>query len=1393
MTSSRPASASPDSAPALRSSAVGVASAASSVPSSSSLAVAQRVRSALVLPASLGVAGAGLVAAAGAAVHLAVAGDLRATLGLTVGGVEVPIGVHVDVVSLVLLLLVAVVGVCVAVFARRQLEGQRAARRFDLALAAALVALGISVTSAATLVIPLAWALACTAVSALVAHSGQPAAVRAARAVAARLLPANAVVLVGLALAAAGTGTADRAALAAAAADPGNGGLLLAGVLLAVAGIAVQAALVPFSRWLPETSWAPTPVSALLHAGVVNGGLAAAVLAWPLFAACRPALVVLGVLGLASIAAGSLAARVRPDVKGRLACSTTTQLGYTALQLALGLPGGALAHLCGHGLYKATLFLGQGGGLPRLPLADGSGTPAGTSLLRNRALPTGAGLVLGGLALAAAVAAAVGYGWGDTPAEALGALVAAAAAAAAWSAVAAPAPGLAAGPLPRRAQLVAAALLVTVPAAAVLAAAGWHGLAGGGDVWSVTAQWIGLAVAALTLLLTWAAGRAMAQGRLRALTAVLVAGLHPLAGHRPAPAGRPVLTPLDAAPVTAEEADAAHTCGQAAAGMVGPVWPLGTAVAVNPLDGLTRYPYEQALRLAGPAWQARLADDEAVQRSRFDDGLITRAALRAAAADWVAGQPAAWAGSGALDAADAVVERLLAAGEQPQDEDALSSAGHWRRLTFGEQVDHLHGSEVAAVADELANTWCAALLVAGLPSAGHDRLYPAWQQWASAPAVHRGVRVRGLADAVRGLPAAPDAAVALLLRELDVPAPLRRAYLARLLARTPGWAAHVAWRQRSGAAGLPLPATDVMDLIAVRLSLEVLLGRAVVAQADASEAGSAALTWPDLAAAVLASVPQVDAAPEQDAVAVALSAPERALIWQDALERSHRDQLVGGVLGRPGATRRPAPPAPAGLITCIDVRSERLRRHLEAAGGWRTWGTAGFFGAAVRHVDAQGRTSDRCPALLSPARTSCEVAPQGAGDLGARLLLGAQSGTSSALALAELGGWGFGLVSAARSWRSLRGGNERGRRVRLAPAEGSLRHDLSFAEQVDLAEGALRTIALVEEFPQVLVIAGHGGTTANNPFAAAYDCGACGGVSGGANARLVADVLDDVAVRAELARRGLVLPEACVVLAAVHDTTRDEITLLTPVPQAAAEVVASVLPMLEHAAAATAHERGATLARQGHAAASAQLARRSRDWAEIRPEWGLAGAAAIVVGGRELTTGLDLGARAFLQSYAPDTDPDGAVLGAILGGPVVVAQWITAQYSFSTLDPQRFGAGDKALHNAVGFLGTGVVGVLTGPRGDLRIGLPWQALFRQEPVPGAPADGVHTPQRLLCLVEGAPGLVDRALGRAPGAGRLVDNAWIRLVALDPATGTACERRAGGGWVRLAGDSAPVGA
>ena len=149
--------------------------------------------------------------------------------------------------------------------------------------------------------------------------------------------------------------------------------MTLVALLVVAAGVA-RSALVPAHRWLPETAKAPSPLSAVLHAGLVNGVGVLGLLLWPVVAVSLTARGVLLGLAVATALLGTAQVRTRTDLKGRLAASTTAQMGYLGVQVALGLPAAGLAHLVGHGMWKASLFLGAGGaGPPRCHAAPARG------------------------------------------------------------------------------------------------------------------------------------------------------------------------------------------------------------------------------------------------------------------------------------------------------------------------------------------------------------------------------------------------------------------------------------------------------------------------------------------------------------------------------------------------------------------------------------------------------------------------------------------------------------------------------------------------------------------------------------------------------------------------------------------------------------------------------------------------------------------------------------------------------------------------------------------------------------------------------------------------------------------------------------------------------------
>ena len=347
----------------------------------------------------------------------------------------------------------------------------------------------------------------------------------------------------------------------------------------------------------------------------------------------------------------------------------------------------------------------------------------------------------------------------------------------------------------------------------------------------------------------------------------------------------------------------------------------------------------------------------------------------------------------------------------------------------------------------------------------------------------------------------------------------------------------------------------------------------------------------------------------------------------------------------------------------------------------------------------------------------------------------------------------FALVRALlRTFARRRGGRPRKRSLPL-DIEG-----VAPNERVFLAEAALKIMGLTRDFAPLVVLCGHGGTTVNNAFASALDCGACGGNPGLINARVACALLNDARVRIGLAARAIAIPPETRFVAAEHDTTRDRVRFeIDDVSSAIRARVTELQLHVDEAATRNRARRSRDLPRSPLGSGDADL--RASDWAQVRPEWGLARNAGFIVAPRALTRGADLDGRCFLHSYDHASDTGGAVLEQILTAPLVVAEWINLQYFFATVDPERFGSGDKVLQQAVGGFG-----VVLGNGGDLRLGLPLQSTS----IGSTP---YHEPLRLQAIIYAPVARIDAVIGRQTILQRLFDNRWVTLLAIDPDDGT----------------------
>lgn len=494
-------------------------------------------------------------------------------------------------------------------------------------------------------------------------------------------------------------------------------------------------------------------------------------------------------------------------------------------------------------------------------------------------------------------------------------------------------------------------------------------------------------------------------------------------------------------------------------------------------------------------------------------------------------------------------------------------------------------------------------------------------------------------------------------------------------------------------------------------------------------------------------------------------------IWQEAYEWTFYDQVLKGLQLAPSTLTNKNYNFQA--VFCIDERECSFRRYVEKYAQAQTFGTAGFFNIEFYFQPEHGKFHAKsCPAPVEPKYIIKESEikkhhhqadahfSRHSKNLFGGWLISQTMGFWSAIQLV----WNIfkpsetpALVSAFRhmdkdSKLHYECNAEHPKEVH------HLQVGFTIQEMATRMEGLLRSIGLTENFCDLIYFVGHGASTVNNTHYAAYGCGACSGQTGSVNARLAAMMANKPEVRAILKEKGIHIPDTTQFLGGLHDTTRDEMdfydeNLLSDSNKIAhAENKKSYQKALANNAKERARRFLLVNNKQPAEKVHEIVKLRALSLFEPRPEWDHATNALCIVGRRETNKHLFLDRRSFLNSYDYSQDPEGKYLLGIMKAVAPVCGGINLQYYFTCTDQHRLGAGSKLPHNVIG-----LVGVANGIDGDLRTGLPQQAV------------NIHDPIRLMAIVEHYPEVILSTIQKDEATYQWFYNNWVHLVAIHPET------------------------
>lgn len=785
-----------------------------------------------------------------------------------------------------------------------------------------------------------------------------------------------------------------------------------------------------------------------------------------------------------------------------------------------------------------------------------------------------------------------------------------------------------------------------------------------------------------------------------------------------------------------------------AAKKIAPVWPLENFVAVNPYLGLTNKSFENAAKDLAAADAVQMTLPSSFYLKKIKEGKLT--------VDHIAG----------------VLKRRQ---EYTNARQFISDIENNRKdldrletiSTLVDVVSNVTGKDWKRFMIARVSTFAASYFDQGQATwkatNQEEGIFAAWKEEATVDLTPEITGLKGFRKHAAMLPDDAIEAAQFAINKLRIPEAGIDTYLHRLLLTVGGWSAYTAqldWdcELYGGKDG------KLLEFLSVLLCWEACLLESI-------EHAQLIPQWTE-------SLHKLSLLNVQDELNRQLT---QKLILQDAFDLSVQESIVNKFQGRGHVSPKEQSIPSAQVIFCIDVRSEVFRRNLERIdNAIETLGFAGFFAFPIKYIPlGHEHGESQCPVLLKTGPTILEEVPNEKSNRRAlknrilnqqvhQIWKSFKTGAVTCFSfvspiglsyLPKLISDSFGLTRPVPHPDYV-GLNAEYSKIKSVSLEINNHHHktvgIPLDQQIQMAKNALNAMSLTSDFAKLVLIVGHGSSMVNNPHATGYDCGACGGHTGEANAKVAAAVLNNREVRAGLQKENIFIPVATVFLACLHTTTTDEVTIYneSDVPPESTNELNQLKQSLKIAGHASRAERITRLNPSSVSNVDGAILQRSKDWSQTRPEWGLAACSAFVVAPRQFTIGIDFGGSSFLHSYDWKKDQTFSVLELIMTAPMVVTSWINLQYYASTVDNRVFGSGNKTLHNV-----TAGVGVLEGFSGDLRVGLPWQAVHDGE-------NYQHEPVKLNVIVNAPLDAMNAILEKHKSVGALCDHHWIQLLAMD---------------------------